>query len=131
MLKQICVVFACLVACTRSSANADAGSGAVDARSVAPVLAIFESCDTAAAFGFCMDYTRADTSMHRTLCEGFKGKFAESPCSKDRVLASCAMEDGDFKRYYEKLGAKDVGFTLEKAKENCEGAAIKGKFLAK
>jgi hypothetical protein len=96
-----------------------------------PPPKVTESCDQAAALGMCMDYTRTDVVMHRTLCEGFKGKFAELPCSKDRVVGSCALEDGDIKRYYEKLGAKDVGYTVDKAKENCEGALLKGKFAPK
>lgn len=92
---------------------------------------VAESCDVAGLLGFCMDYTRTDVMMHKTLCEGYKGKFAELPCSKERRVGSCAMDDGDLKRYYEKVGPKDVGFTTEKAKENCEGPQVHGTFTAK
>jgi hypothetical protein len=117
---------ATLVACKKPLADVVPDAGG---KEPAPPLAkVLESCDMAATLGFCVDYTKTDVMMHRTLCEGYKGKFAESPCSKDRVVGTCGMADGDLKRYYRSLGAKDVGFTLEKAKENCESAAIKGKF---
>jgi hypothetical protein len=124
------VVFsAALTACPKKTSS-DGQPGAPDAKAGPVAPKITESCDVAGLLGFCLDYTKTDVMMHRTLCEGFKGKFAEAPCSKDRVVGSCEMlEDGDIKRYYEKLGAKDVGFTPDKAKENCEGVALKGRFV--
>jgi hypothetical protein len=117
-------------ACSKTSSNA--GAANIDAGPAAPLPPkVTESCDQAALLGMCMDYTRTDIMMHKTLCEGFKGKFAEAPCSNDRLVGSCALEDGDIKRYYEKLNAKDVGYTLEKAKENGEGEVLKGKFTQK
>jgi hypothetical protein len=117
-------------ACSKTSSNV--GAATIDAGPAAPLPPkVTESCDQAALLGMCMDYTRTDILMHKTLCEGFKGKFAEAPCSNDRLVGSCALEDGDIKRYYEKLNAKDVGYTLEKAKENCEGEVLKGKFTQK
>jgi hypothetical protein len=102
-----------------------------DAKPLPPAPKVTESCDVAGLLGFCMDYTQTDVMMHRTLCEGFKGKFNEVPCSKERLTGSCEMADGDIKRYYDKLGPKDVGFTPEKAKENCESPSIKGRFVPK
>jgi hypothetical protein len=123
---------AMLSACPKTgTGTTSAGTGMDAGPVVPPPPKVTESCDQAALLGMCMDYTRTDIMMHKTLCEGFKGKFAEAPCSNDRLVGSCALEDGDMKRYYEKLNPKDVGYTLEKAKENCEGEVLKGKFTQK
>jgi hypothetical protein len=132
MFSCVRLVAACLglvlTACPKKTSTTEVP----DANAAPPAPKITESCDVAGLLGFCMDYTQTDVMMHRTLCEGYKGKFAEVPCSKDRVVGTCEMPgDGDVKRYYEKLGPKDVGFTAEKAKENCEGVAVKGRFVPK
>jgi hypothetical protein len=93
-----------------------------------PPPKVLESCDQRIELGVCVDYTKTDVRLHRALCEGYKGVFAEAPCSRERALGSCAMEDGEFKRYYEKAGTKGSGYTAEKARENCESEMIRGKY---
>lgn len=118
------------VGCKKTEGQQQAGSeaGVVDA---AKPLKVLESCDQREGQGVCVDYTRTDVGMHRTLCEGYKGKFAELPCPTDKLVGSCLLEDGEFKRYYEKDSPKAAGYTLEAAKTNCESEILKGKFTAK
>ena len=82
-----------------------------------------------AAHGTCVDYTKTDLAIHRTLCEGFKGKFSEAPCALDNAVGSCVLEDGEVKRYYNGVASKDSGFTPEFAQKNCQGDLLKGRFI--
>jgi hypothetical protein len=95
----------------------------------AAVLPIFvESCDQRTELGVCVDYTSSDVALHRALCEGYKGAFANRPCPSERRFGGCTMADGEFKRYYEKSNSKSPGYALEQARSNCESELIRGKF---
>lgn len=113
------------------AAGADAGP--VDA--APPPPKVVESCDQVDTLGVCIDYTKSDLVLHRTLCEGYKGKFQEKPCADDKVFGTCALEDGEFKRYYHRApAAGQKAETPEeaekKAKDNCESELLKGKFTS-
>ena len=79
--------------------------------------------------GTCNEY-RGGTSfgLEKSLCEGFKGKFANTSCSTDGQIGSCVMSDGEVKRYYGSKDAGDHALSLEEAKSDCESELVKGKF---
>jgi hypothetical protein len=89
------------------------------------------SCNMVAELGTCNEY-RGGTSfgLEKSLCEGFKGKFANQGCSADGQIGSCAMSDGEIKRYYGSKIAGDHALSLEEAKGDCEGELVKGTFTA-
>ncbi len=110
-----------------------ADAGPVDA--APPPPKVLESCDQVESLGVCIDYTKTDIGLHRTLCEGYKGKFQEKPCGDDKVLGTCALEDGEFKRYYHRAPAagqkpETPEEAEKKAKDNCESELLKGKFTS-
>ncbi|MFO0666423.1 MAG: hypothetical protein U0174_20880 [Polyangiaceae bacterium] len=108
--------------------NAPAEAGVVEA-GPPPLAKVVESCDMISAHGTCVDYTKSDLAIHRTLCEGFKGKFAEAACNLDNTVGGCVLADGEIKRYYNGVASKDSGFTVEFAKKNCESDLLRGRFI--
>ncbi len=119
-----------LGACGDKGKGASASdSGVFDAGPVATAFTATHSCDWRAAAGTCTDFSnRADLDLHKKMCDGFKGTFAESPCPKEKQVGSCEVEKDERKRYYE--GAASLTFTALTARENCESPHLKGKFAA-
>ena len=123
------VAVAATSGCKKTATDAHGGADAAVEAGPPPLAKVLESCDMVAAHGTCVDYTKSDLTIHRTLCEGFKGKFAEAPCSADNAVGGCVLEDGEIKRYYNGVASKESGFTLEFAKKNCESDLLKGRFI--
>ena len=117
-----------LAACgdkTKGASSSDAG--VFDAGPAAAPFVATHSCDWRAAAGTCTDFSnKADLELHKKMCDGFKGTFAETPCPKEKQVGSCEVEKDERKRYYE--GAASLTFTAATAKENCESPHLKGKF---
>ena len=100
------------------------------------------SCNMLAELGTCNEYRVEGTvrsagdgkpstfGLEKSLCEGFKGKFANSGCSTDGQIGSCLMSEGEVKRYYGSKIAGDHALTIEEAKGDCESESLKGKFTA-
>jgi hypothetical protein len=82
--------------------------------------------------GTCNEYRNGGSfGLEKSLCEGFHGKFANAGCSTEAQIASCAMSDGEVKRYYGAKVAGDHALTLVEAKSDCESDLVKGKFTAR
>lgn len=84
------------------------------------------SCDRTRESGTCEEY-KSGTSfgLEKSLCEGFKGKFAMTPCEARGMVGSCRIGDaqtGEVKRYHESR------FSAESAKADCESEIVKGTF---
>jgi hypothetical protein len=87
------------------------------------------SCSMASELGTCNEYRSGTTfSLEKSLCESYKGSFARSGCSMEGQIASCAMTDGEIKRYYGPKVAGAHALSLEEAKGDCEGDIVKGTF---
>jgi len=83
--------------------------------------------------GTCNEYQavergHATFAVEKSLCEGFRGKFAATGCSTEGQLGSCVMSDGEVKRYYGSAIAGEHALTLDEAKTDCASDAVKGKF---
>ncbi|MBX3185481.1 MAG: hypothetical protein KF819_00645 [Labilithrix sp.] len=89
------------------------------------------SCDMLAELGTCNEYQNGTTfGLEKSLCEGFKGRFSNAPCSTEGQIGSCAMSDGEVKRYYDSGVAGDHALSVAEAKSDCESELVKGKFTA-
>jgi hypothetical protein len=89
------------------------------------------NCDMSAEVGSCNEYRNGTTfGLEKSLCEGFKGKFTlGGGCGAANQVGSCALSDGEVKRYYgAAIGAH--GFSVDEAKSDCESEILKGKFTA-
>ncbi len=117
-----------LAACSdKSKAPGASDAGVFDAGPLAAPFLATHSCDWRSAAGTCTDFAnRADLELHHKMCDGFKGTFAETPCSAEKLIGSCEVEKDERKRYYE--GVTALTFTVQSAKENCESPHLKGKF---
>lgn len=116
------------VACGKPSKDDEAGKTNTTAASVGAAKA---SCDMSGEIGSCNEYRNGSSfGLEKSLCEGFKGKFTQgSGCATTNQVGSCALSDGEVKRYYgAAIGAH--GFTLDEAKADCESDVLKGKFTA-
>jgi hypothetical protein len=116
------------VACGKPSKDDAAGNANTTSASVTGAKA---SCDMSAEVGSCNEYKNGTSfGLEKSLCEGFKGKFTlGGGCSTANQVGSCAMPDGEVKRYYgTSIGAH--GFSLDDAKADCESELLKGKFTA-
>ena len=118
-----------LVACSsKGQGAASSGDAGADAASGAASFVAAHSCDWRAAAGTCTDFAnRGDLELHKKMCGGFQGTFAESPCPKEKLVGTCEIEKDERKRYYE--GTAPSTFTPQLARENCESPHLKGKFL--
>ncbi|MCW5835653.1 MAG: hypothetical protein KIS78_24850 [Labilithrix sp.] len=100
--------------------------GATTATSAA--VRALASCDVVAEQGTCSEYSSATGSfgVERALCRGARGDFRVAACPSAGRVGSCAVADGEVKRYY--AGAH--GFTAESAKADCEQSGLAGRFVA-
>jgi hypothetical protein len=116
------------VACGKPSKGSDDKAGETNTTS-AGLGAAKASCDMSGEVGSCNEYRNGSTfGLEKSLCEGFKGKFSMTPCATTNQVGSCALTDGEVKRYYAGSGLK--GYSLEDAKSDCESELLKGKFTA-
>ena len=114
------------VACGKPSKDDGSSTTNTTAASVTGAKA---NCDMSAEVGSCNEYRNGSSfGLEKSLCEGFKGKFTTgSGCSTANQVGSCALSDGEVKRYYgAALGAH--GFSADDAKADCESEILKGKF---
>ena len=120
-----------VVACGRKiEAKADK-AGEASLTSAAVASGAKASCNMLAPLGTCNEYQNGSTfGFEKSLCESYKGKFANSGCSTEGQIGSCLMSDGELKRYYGSTVAGDHALSLEEAKGDCESEAVKGKFTA-
>jgi hypothetical protein len=89
------------------------------------------SCNMLGQLGTCNEYRgRTTFGLEKSLCEGFKGRFANAGCSTTGQIASCTMSDGEIKRYYGAKVAGDHALTVEEAKNDCASDSVKGVFTA-
>ena len=86
------------------------------------------SCNMLAELGTCNEYRGSSFGLEKSLCENFHGKFANTGCSTEGQIGSCAMSGGEVKRYYGSAVAGDHALSLEEAKADCASDAVKGKF---
>ena len=91
------------------------------------------SCNLLAELGTCNEYragggARTGLGLEKSLCEGFKGKFANVGCSTEGQVGFCTMSDGEIKRYYGSGVAGDHALTLEEATADCGSEVVKGTF---
>jgi hypothetical protein len=116
------------VACGKPSKDDGASTTNTTAASVTGAKA---NCDMSAEVGSCNEYRNGSSfGLEKSLCEGFKGKFTlGGGCATTNQVGSCALSDGEVKRYYgTAVGAH--GFTVDEAKSDCESEILKGKFTA-
>lgn len=115
------------VACGKPSKDDRAGEANTTAAAIGAAKA---SCDMTGELGSCNEYKNGSTfGLEKSLCEGFKGKFAMAACPTTGQVGWCALSDGEVKRYYGS-SAKDHAYTLDEAKSDCESDLLKGKFTA-
>lgn len=117
-----------VVACGKKEDKADKPS---ETSTTSAPLAAKASCNMLAELGTCNEY-RSGTrfGLEKSLCEGFKGTFANVGCAAEGQIGSCTMSDGEIKRYYGSKVAGDHGLTVEEAQGDCESELVKGKFAA-
>lgn len=128
------VMLAAVVACGRKD---DAGAKAADDKASAAnitsaTVAAKASCNMLTELGTCNEYRNGQQNslgLEKSLCEGFHGKFQNAPCPTDGQVGSCAMSDGEVKRYYGSKVAGEHSMTVAEAKSDCESELVKGKFL--
>ena len=118
-----------VVACGKKTDIAKAADKAGETTTSSASIAARANCNMLAELGTCNEYRNGTTfGMERSLCESFHGKFANAGCSTDGQVGSCAMSEGEVKRYYGTEVAGDRALSLGEAKSDCEGELVKGKF---
>src|SRR6185295_11705216 len=106
------------VACGRSEEPKSS-----ETRTTSASLAARASCDRTQESGSCEEYRNGTSfGLEKSLCEGFKGRFAMTPCSTRGMVGSCRLGDGEVKRYYASR------FTSDEAKADCESEIVRGTF---
>lgn len=128
------VMLAAVVACGRKDdAGAKAeGDKASAANITSATVTAKASCNMLTELGTCNEYRngqQGNLGLEKSLCEGFHGKFQNAPCPTDGQVGSCAMSDGEVKRYYGSKVAGEHSMTVAEAKSDCESDLVKGKFL--
>lgn len=117
--------------CDKKTPPAEATPAEAGAQNAAPAFVAHHSCDQRDTRGVCLDYAQAgDASLHKTLCDSFKGHYAEAPCTAADRMGSCQVEVDEVKRYYGKTSSVDWVYTAETSKQDCESQLIRGKFSA-
>jgi hypothetical protein len=120
------LMLAAVVACGRKD-EVLAGKPGVTTTSAA-TLTPRASCNMLAELGTCNEYRGTSFGLEKSLCEGFHGKFANAGCSTEGQIGTCAMSEGEVKRYYGSKVAGDHALNVEEAKGDCESELVKGKF---
>lgn len=127
------VMLAAVVACGRKE---EAGKGAEKASAAnitSATVAAKASCNMLTELGTCNEYRGGEQEklgLEKSLCEGFHGKFQNVSCPSEGQVGSCAMSDGEVKRYYGSKVAAEHAMTVDEAKADCESDLLKGKFTA-
>lgn len=122
------VMLAAVVACGKKE-GAGAGDKAGTASITSAAVAAKASCNMLTELGTCNEYRNGESfGLEKSLCEGFHGKFANAGCPTDSQVGSCAMSDGEVKRYYGSKVAGAHAMSLDEAKADCESELVKGKF---
>ena len=127
------LMLAAVVACGKKS---DAGDRPGVTSTTAAALSAKASCNMLAELGTCNEYrggasaARTSFGLEKSLCEGFRGRFANTSCATDGQIGSCLMSDGELKRYYGSKVAGDHALSLEEARSDCESELVKGTFTA-
>jgi hypothetical protein len=135
-LKLVAVagVTALMLAAVAACGKKEEGKGAdraAETTTTSAVATAMASCDMLAELGTCNEYRgRASFGLEKSLCEGYKGKFANTGCATNGQLGSCLMSDGEIKRYYGAKVAGEHALTGAEAKADCESALVKGTFTA-
>jgi hypothetical protein len=126
------LMLATVVACSRKDdAKAAAGDKAGETSTTSASVAAKASCNMLAELGTCNEYRNGSSfGLEKSLCEGFKGHFANTGCATDGQIGSCLMSEGEVKRYYGSKVAGDHALSVEEAKGDCESELVKGKFTA-
>jgi hypothetical protein len=130
-LKLVAVtalMLAAVVACGKKDEKTDKPS---ETSTTSAAVAAKASCNMLSELGTCNEYRNGTSfGLEKSLCEGFKGTFANQGCSTEGQIASCLMSEGEVKRYYGSKMAGDHALTLDEAKGDCESEIVKGKFTA-
>ena len=127
------LMLAAVVACGKRS---DAGDRPGETSTTSAALSVKASCNMLAELGTCNEYrggagaARTSFGLEKSLCEGFRGKFANTSCATEGQIGSCLMSDGEVKRYYGSKVAGDHALSLEEARSDCESELVKGTFSA-
>jgi hypothetical protein len=122
------LMLAAVVACGKKDDKRDQPS---ETATTSAAVAAKASCNMLSELGTCNEYRSGTTfGLEKSLCEGFKGTFANQGCSSEGQIGSCTMSDGEVKRYYGTKLAGDHALTLDEAKGDCEGELVKGTFTA-
>jgi hypothetical protein len=124
------VMLAAVVACGRKGdAKTDKAADKVGETTTTSANVAKASCNMLTELGTCNEYQNGSSfGLEKSLCEGFKGKFANTGCSTEGQIGSCLMSEGEVKRYYGSKAAGDHALTVEEAKSDCESELVKGKF---
>lgn len=125
------VMLAAVVACGRKEDSSKGGEKAGSANITSAAVAAKASCNMLTELGTCNEYRNGESfGLEKSLCEGFHGKFQNAACPADGQVGSCAMSDGEVKRYYGSKVAGEHAMTVDEAKRDCESELLKGKFTA-
>lgn len=121
------LMLAAVVACGKKD-EAKADKAGETTTSAATLRAPRASCNMLGELGTCNEYRGTSFGLEKSLCEGFHGKFANAGCSTEGQIGTCAMAEGEVKRYYGSKAAGDHALSVEEAKGDCESDLVKGKF---
>lgn len=125
------LMLATVVACGRKEDASKADGKAGETTTTSAAVAAKASCNMLTELGTCNEYRSGSSfGLEKSLCEGFHGKFANTACPTESQVGSCAMSDGEVKRYYGSKVAGEHGMTVAEAKADCESDLLKGKFTA-
>lgn len=120
-----------LVVVAACEKEADVKGSAVSQTSTTSASALAKaSCDMRVELGTCNEYRNGPSfGLEKSLCEGFHGKFSNAGCTTEGQIGSCAMSEGEVKRYYGSRVADDHALTVGEARGDCESEIVKGRFM--
>ena len=102
------LMLAAVVACSKKDDKADKPS---ETSTTSATVVAKASCNMQSELATCNEYRTGTTlGFEKSLCESFKGKFANAGCSTDGKVAG------------------DHALTLEEAKRDCDSESVRGKF---
>jgi len=123
------LMLAAVAACGKKDAASKPAEAAGETTTTSAAVPAKASCNMLTELGTCNEYRSGTTfGLEKSLCEGYRGKFASAGCPEEAQVGSCAMSDGEVKRYYGSKVAGEHALSVEEAKSDCESELLKGKF---
>ena len=93
------LMLAAVVACGKKDDAKAGDTPGVTSTTSANIGGPSASCNMLVELGTCNEYRGgAGFGLEKSLCDSFKGKFANAGCSTEGQIGSCLMSDGEVRR---------------------------------